>query len=315
MNEKKVVIIGAGPAGLSAALWLKNLGFTPVVIEAKAITGGMQNFNFLNNDWVLGQPDVTGVDIAKNFDAHIAKEAIDLHVNDTVIQVMRDEKGIHVLLASQLSFLVCAVIVATGTRYRGKEILPPQHCVHCDHYIVEGPHAFLGIDTILQKKIAIIGAGDNAFENALFLLGQQCEVTLIARSSPTAQQRFLEQVLDHPNFTLLTHTAIAQMVEKDGALVLSVVGDNTCQLMVDRLHVLAGYKANTDALPMFTSFGVEEVLLCDENNFLMVNDTGQTNIRDVYAVGDVCNTQFPCVVSAIASGALAAKTISQCVVS
>jgi thioredoxin reductase len=309
--NKKVVVIGAGPAGLSAALWLKNLGFTPVVIEKKSITGGMQNFNFLNNDWVLGQADVTGVDIAKNFDAHIAKEEIDLRLNESVEQVIMSDNDVRVVLASQSSIHACAIIIASGTRYRGREILPLDCGVMVDDAIIEGPHAFLHIDTLVQKKIIIIGAGDNAFENALLLLEQECYVTMLARSLPTAQSRFLETVLDHPNFTLLTHAVIHDITKKDGMLIATVENDQVYQIKADRLHVLAGYQANTDRLPAVISSGIEQQLQYDEKGFLVVDACGQTNVKNIYAVGDVCNTQFPCVVSAIASGALAAKIISQ----
>lgn len=321
MNNKTIVVIGAGPAGLSAALWLKNLGFTPVVIEKEMTTGGMQNFNFLDNDWVLGQVDATGLDIAKNFDEHIKKENIDLRTNTEIIRVGyssdSDDISFDVTLNSGKKIISSAFIVATGTRYRGKEVLP----VLCDEinpsFFVEGPHAFVDIEQLKNQHVAIVGAGDNAFENALLLLEQGCKVTVIARSSLKAQARFLEKVLHHSQFTLLENAVISAIYESDESnksgkgWVVDVQGNQKYSLTVDRLHILAGYQSNIDSLCKIFLSGLGESLACDENGFLCVDSACRTNIAHVYAAGDSCDTQFPSVVSAVAGGALAAKTISR----
>lgn len=312
MSDVRVAVIGAGPAGLSAALWLKNLGFTPVVIEKLSATGGMQNFNFLTNDWVLGQVGATGVDIAKNFDQHIAKENIDLRLNHSIAAIATVDNGFCLAFDVGEGLSVQAIVLASGTRYVDKEILSAGADIdHIDpRYIMEGPHAFLGLEKCSGQHVVIIGAGDNAFENALLLLDQGSRVTMVARSIPKAQTRFLEKVLDHARFSLLEHSTVTHLVEKDNQLMITI-GLGGRRLQADRLHILAGYRSNADTLSHLLTSGLGQTLACDGDGFLQVDVGGRTNIASVYAAGDVCNTQFPCVVSAVASGALAAKTISQ----
>ena len=313
MNDTHVTIVGAGPAGLSAALWLKNLGFTSTVIERASLTGGMLNVNFLENDWVLGQVDTTGVDIANNFYEHIVKENIDVRTQCYLQAITADANGFNVSSNVNDEWVTQAIIFANGTRYRSRDILPS--CTHLSECavarIVDGPHGFVGLDKVSGQHVAIVGAGDNAFENAMLLLEQGCWVTMIARSKPKAQSRFLEKVLTHNSFTLLKNSQIVGVNEKGASLLVSVEGETGINLVVNRLHVLAGYQSNVDSFFDLVYQGLEQSLLCDDNNFLVVDAQGRTNIPHIYAAGDICNTQFPCVVSAVSSGALAAKTISQ----
>jgi thioredoxin reductase len=313
MKTIRVAIVGAGPAGLSAALWLKNLGLTPILIEKTITVGGMQKLNFLKNDWVLGQSGVTGLDVAENFYQHIQSEDIDLRVGQQLDGITRVNDTFHLSLNDKTALVCDAVIIASGTRYVGREILSA-----CEGFssidaskVVEGPYAYLDLDSFSSQRVLIVGAGDNAFENALMLLERNCRVSMLARSSPKAQDKFLDKVLSHNNFHLLEHSLIKRCMQKKDALLIEIEGEVNCQLEVDRLHILAGYKANTNSVAAMVLSGLDDTLESDDDNFLVVDACGRTNIKKIYAAGDVCNAQFPCVVSALASGALAAKTISQ----
>ncbi|MFT5421491.1 MAG: thioredoxin reductase (NADPH) [Candidatus Endobugula sp.] len=313
MKTIRVAILGAGPAGLSAALWLKNLGFTPILIERSTAVGGMQKLNFLKNDWVLGQSDVTGLEVAENFHQHIQHEAIDCRVGQQLKEIARVNNTFHLLLNDKVIVDCDAIIIASGTRYVGREIFSA-----CDGFsnidaskVVEGPYAYLDLDAISSQRVLIVGAGDNAFENALMLLERNCHVSMLARSSPKAQDKFLDKVLCHNNFRLLERSLITCCVQKEDVLLIEIDGEVNCQLEVDRLHILAGYKANAKSIAAMVLSGLGDTLESDNNNFLVVDACGRTNIKHIYAAGDICNAQFPCVVSALASGALAAKTISQ----
>ncbi|ODS24261.1 hypothetical protein AB835_04325 [Candidatus Endobugula sertula] len=313
MKKVSVAIIGSGPAGLSAALWAKKLGLFPFVIEKASVTGGMQNFNFLENSWVLGQQGVTGVDIAKNFYQHIQKEDIPVHVNLTMTAIKRVFGGFYLEFSDGSSKICESIILANGTRYVGQEILesiPGFEDINRER-IIEGPYSFIGMDDLRGQHIVILGAGDNGFENALMLLECGCEVSLIARSTPKAQQKFVEKVLAHQHFSLYEYAKITHFFINNHRMSIKIKSSTEVTVSVDRIHILVGYRANTDSVIDIVEQGLGKKLDCHHNDFLWVDQVSKTNVPGIYAAGDICNTHFPCVVSAIASGALAAKTISR----
>lgn len=312
MNKPlSVAIVGAGPAGLSAALWCKNLGMAPVVIEREARTGGMQNFNFLENDWVLGLQDMSGVDIAQQFDRHVQAKEIEMFMKGN-LRSITPQQGQFLLDVDGSELTTRAIIVATGTRYVGSEIFSSTTgFADIDAgIVVEGPYAFCDLEQCNSLHIGIVGGGDNAFENAMILLGQGCRVSMICRSQPRAQKKFSEPVLSHPKFTLYKEDVVKQcVVHTPGTCQLLL--DSGELLLIDRLHILAGYKANSECIIEQCLDGLGKTLACDQQGFLKVDSRQRTNIAGIYAAGDIHNTVFPNVVSAIASGALAAKTISR----
>jgi thioredoxin reductase (NADPH) len=358
MKTTNIAVVGAGPAGLSAALWLKNLGLTPIVIEREAKTGGMQNFNFLHNDWVLGQLAPTGLNMASSFDLHVKERAVDIRLQCSLESIMRANDGgfilslngqktpaikkmqsnsqsnsqVHPQSNSQVHSqshaekVYCdGIILANGTRYLGKEIM--SHVAGVDLLerddIIEGPYAFLDVERHKNKRVLIVGAGDNAFENAAMLLQQGCQVTIIARSAPSARSQFVDEVTVHPQATIMDGASIVSVKKinpteievdirsSDSSKNHPLVSKNKSTLVVNQIHILAGYCSNADTVNSLMLSGVGESLDCDSNQFLLVDRLGRTNVSHIYAAGDVCNTDFPCVVSAVASGALAAKTASQ----
>ena len=336
MKTTNIAIVGAGPAGLSAALWLKNLGLTPIVIEREAKTGGMQNFNFLHNDWVLGQLAPTGLNMASSFDLHVKERAVDIRLQCSLESIMRANDGGFILSLngqktqsssqSHVDKIYCdGIILASGTRYLGKEIM--SHVAGVDLLerddIIEGPYAFLDVERHKNKRVLIVGAGDNAFENAAMLLQQDCQVTIIARSAPSARSQFVDEVTVHPQATIMDGASIVSVKKinpteievdirsSDSSKNHPLVSKNKSTLVVNQIHILAGYCSNADTVNSLMLSGVGEPLDCDDNQFLLVDRLGRTNVSHIYAAGDVCNTDFPCVVSAVASGALAAKTASQ----
>jgi thioredoxin reductase len=342
MTSATIAVIGAGPAGLSAALWLKNLGLRPVVIEREAKTGGMQNFNFLQNDWVLGQLASTGLQMANSFDQHINEKAIDIRLQREINSIIPAAEGGFTLSLqkttspekslpetqkkSQREDVSCdGIILANGTRYVGREIISHVPGVDQleDKAVIEGPYAFADMQQCQNKRVLIVGAGDNAFENAAMLLQQGCHVTVVARSTPKARSQFIDQVVAHPHAIIMENASVLSIKKNNVTDIEVVVRSDgivkNCQksslitrtMLIDKIHILAGYCSNADTVSSLVLSGVGESLHCDDSQFLIIDRMGRTSIPYVYAAGDVCNTDFPCVVSAIASGALAAKTASQ----
>ncbi len=310
---KRVAVIGAGPAGLSAALWLQLLGLTPTLFERETHPGGMLRFNFLANEWVLGLPGLTGTAMAERFVAHVLSHNIPIHLGREVRQMVPTPEGWRLSFAGDHPpFAAQAVIVATGLRYRGPESLTgvAGALTVPSERIAFGPFAFVGLEAWRGKSVLIVGCGDNAFENALRLCALDAEVVLLCRSRPRAQQQFREALARY-RVSIVEGAQLLKLAAHGEHLVArwrSPLGERTERF--DRLHVLTGYAPNSDWLiEALGDAGSGMVRTAD--GYLVVDSWGRTSLPLLYGAGDVVDRDFPSVVSAVAAGARAAKALER----
>jgi thioredoxin reductase len=313
--NRRIVILGGGPSGLSAALWLRNLGFAPCVIETTARAGGLQNLNFLPNDWVLGQTGQTGPMLAARFVDHAAAVGIAVATGSKLKRLEGAAGHFRAVLDGADDFECGALLVATGTRFRSKEVLadvdgvdelPPGR-------IAYGPYAFDKLSALAGKRVLIIGGGDNAYENARLLVSRAEMVYLALRSRPQAQQVLVAAVAaaQATGRCRIFHPAqVRKVLECASGVEVTLDGSaHVDSVVVDRIHVLAGYEPNTGFLANAFPSDLYSALRFDARGYLMTDGVGRTGAPGIYAAGDVCNPHFPSVVSAVAQGALAARTI------
>lgn len=311
------MVFGAGPAGMSAALWLKHLGFSPLIVETAMRLGGMQQLNFLRNDWLLGQIGCTGPELCAKFTEHMLAECIAVETGCSPVAIEAEERLFTVTLRRRNSVTLLArcgaIVLATGLYYRASEVLAgvPGFDTLTAEDIAYGPYAFLDIDKLSGKKVLIVGCGDNAFENAHLLLKAGAEVVLACRSLPRAQTRLREMVhVFAAGWALATHTRIVGFYRGDTDIEVTLATDmGTQTYRVHKIHVLAGYAPNTGFLKETLDSAFYERLRFDTEGYLIVDDWGRTGSPGIYAAGDLCNPTFPNVASAIASGAKTAKAI------
>jgi len=310
----RVCVIGAGPAGLSAALWLHNLGLQVSILEQSGKAGGMQHMNFLPNDWVLGQPGLTGPELAERFVAHVrTHQEIRLLCPSAPLAVRRIRAKQFRISLPDSEILDCdAILIATGTRYRAEETMSGVVGFEdCRDRFVFGPHAFRGLENLSGQRVLVVGGGDNAFENARFLVARGCSVTLAARSGLRAQRAMRQAVEAEPGCRILFPARLLDIRMHDSAL-MATLGDGdgkTHDEVFDRVHVLAGYQPNTGFLRQCLEGDCLSALVFDAEGYLKADAACRTPCAGLYAAGDVCNVAHPCVVTALAAGAQAARSI------
>lgn len=303
---------------MSCALWLKNLGCSPCLIDREGEMGGALRKNFLVNDWVLGLEAKTGIQLAEAYAAHMRSARIPFMSGTELRSVAAADKGFRLVLGTGQEERCCrfdALVIAVGTRYRGIETLrdiPGVASLSADVFS-EGPHAFADLKAYAGKELLVIGAGDNAYEFAMLVAPEAHSVTLLARSHARAQRKMRE------SFEKLVVTGRGELLE-EGRLVsvehangrVSAVVDlpagRRC-FNVDHLVVQAGYVANSDlVLPLFAE-EIRKRIQLDPSGHILTTPDQRTDCPAIYAVGDISNPNFPCVVTAVAAGAIAARSI------
>lgn len=304
MNQLKtnldVIIIGGGAAGLSAGLWCDELGLNALLLEADGELGGqlLWVYNAIKNH--LGIEAENGGELRDIFLKQIAERNFTIKLSCEIGEIDLENKTI--VLKNGESFSAKAIIIATGVSRRKLE--------------VEGEEKFKnkGIiesgkrdqDLVKGKNVAIIGGGDAAFENALILAETAECVFLIHRSKDfRARSEFIEQTESHPKIKILTNSTVQKIIGNESIEAVELRNAKTKEtqiLPVETILIRVGVEPNTELL-----CGQVEL---DKKNYIKVNQYCETNIRRVFAVGDVANPLAPTVSSAIGMGATAAKVLA-----
>jgi len=273
----EVIIIGGGPAGLSCAIWLKKLGVEVLVLEASGELGGLQTLSPYENLWIPGVQGRTGQEVARSLGQHALDLGVEVRLDTRVHTVGDDGRTV---VSSQASFSCSYLVLATGTRPRNGGFAPARH-------IAIGPGTPMEMLAVQGRRIAILGGGDNAFDQARFVRDRGGDVTIFTRSKPRAQT-LLQGLIPQVRVMVGPYE-----VETDP---LRVGGE-----VFDALGVMFGFEA---VLPL----GLNLALL---EGYVVVDRAGETSLDNVFACGELTNYWHPCVTTACAHGIQVAKQISQ----
>lgn len=278
-----VIIVGAGPAGVSCAVWLSRLGFHPVLVDAADAVGGLCRINPFVDDWNASLPGVNGMQVAQNLAQSLAQSKVALRLGWPVKAVRDCAPGFQVSGPNEETLEGRFLVLATGVKARGlKQVL-------ANSRVLVGPGQHVANFNFSNQRVAVLGGGDNAFENALFALQNGAQSVQVYARTVRAQQQFVQQL---PVGCL---TQGAYTVDPDA---LTVNGES-----YDVLLVMYGWTPNVD-------FAAHLSLARTARGFISSDfETAQTSFDGVYAVGEVASRQHPCVVTALADGVTAAKAI------
>jgi thioredoxin reductase (NADPH) len=295
-----VLIIGAGPAGLSAALWCDELGLDTLVLEKNSAVGGQLHSIHNPIENYPGVPASNGAEFLDRFSEQVSKVDFDLWTDVEIESV--DLKTKRVVLRSGEELQSISMIIATGVRRRRLGITGENEFV--GHGIIESPSRdrkrFAG------KDVCVIGGGDAAAENAL-LLAEVCPtVTLVHRNKKLkARPTFVGQLQGQHCITVFPESVVTRILGHEEVEAVEIHRKDALkpfQMAVQGVVIRVGVEPNTE---IFSG-----QLQLDPQGYAVVSSQQETSVTHVFAVGDVSNPLAPTISGAAGAGATAAKVIA-----
>lgn len=295
-----VIIIGAGPAGLSAALWCDELGLDTLVLEQREEIGGQLHSIHGPIENYPGVRAGNGQEFLTRFSERVKDADFDVWTNVEISNVNLKSKQVELRSGELLQSIF--IIVATGVRRRALGI--PGESEFAGRGVIESPTR--DRELFAGKDVCVIGGGDAATENAL-LLAQVCPtVTLVHRNKKLkARREFVEQLQTLHCITIFPESRVTRILGNDTVEAVEILRKDAIkpfQMAVGGVAVRIGVEPNTGIL--------REQVAVDERGYVLVNRNLETNMNNVFAIGDVSSPLSPTISTASGNGATAAKVIA-----
>ena len=320
-----VIIIGSGPAGLSASVYAKRAGLKALTLEKNPVSGG-QVLNTYEVDNYLGLPGINGFDMGVKFREHADGLGCKFQTAEvlSVCKEHREEKQLKAASVNETAvdaafepvraqgfmietdegvFRAKAVVAAMGAVHAklgipGEEEMAGRgvsYCATCDGAFFRG------------KVTAVIGGGDVAVEDAIFL-ARGCEkVYLIHRREELRAAKILqEEVMNLPNVEIIWNTVAEKIegnVQVEGILLRNVKTGDKMELPVDGVFVAVGILPDSEIL--------KEIVNCDPKGYVLAGEDGVTDVPGIFAAGDIRSKKLRQIVTAVADGASAIQSVQE----
>ncbi|MGE3957703.1 MAG: thioredoxin-disulfide reductase [Vicinamibacterales bacterium] len=298
MSTRNVIIIGSGPAGLTAALYTARANLQPLVIEGLE-AGGQLMMTTLVENWPGHRDGIMGPDLMGEMRAQAEKFGAEI-IQNYVTAVDCTPGAPFTVTTADATYKTRALIIATGASARllglpserslmGKGV---STCATCDGYFFRG------------LEIAVVGGGDSAMEEANFLTKFASKVTLIHRRDTfRASKIMIDKVKANPKIEILTNHVVDEIKdtgkgEVTGIVVRDVNGGATREIPLAGVFVAIGHTPNTSLF--------KGTLELDANGYIVTRDGSKTNIPGVFACGDVQDHTYRQAITAAGSGCMAA---------
>jgi len=275
-----VAILGGGPAGCSAASWLAQLGLSTLLVEREArLCAALRGLEF-RQDWVLGQPAAALSELALRYASQVeATPGIALRLGTTAESARHAAGAWTLQLATGEHVQARALLIATGLR-----LLRPARYFAVPHQrVLDATSLTARRETLAPGRALLLGAGDNAAENALFLAERGFDVTVWARGSWRAQIHLVARVEAHPRIALRLATPLPDALRPDDS------GVTVSEERFDTVAALLGFEPEPSA-------------------FALLSEHDRPH---AFVAGDASARWHPCVQTALADGVQAAKLIEQ----
>ena len=295
-----LVIIGSGPAGLCAAIYAERAKLSCITIEKNYMSGG-QIMNTYEVDNYPGLSGMNGFDMAETFQEHAKKLGAEF-VTDEVEEVA-EKDGIKIVKTKNHTYQTRTILICTGAKHRmlsvkGEEELTGMgvsYCATCDGAFFK------------NKTVAVVGGGDVAVEDAIFL-ARSCEkVYLIHRRDSLRAAKILqENALNHERIVPVWDSVITEIMGEEkveGVKVRNIKKQEEREVKVDGVFVAIGITPNTEWLSGFVEL--------DEGGYIKAGEDCKTNVCGVFVAGDVRTKALRQIITAAADGANAITSVQE----
>ncbi len=291
------VIIGSGPAGLTAAIYCLRANLNILILENKTMGGKLSKTYKIEN--YPGFKEINGADLAnhfinqvKNLNADIKEGSVSNIINN------KDEKDI--ILDTNEIIKTKTIIIATGTKEKTLDLPKADkftgngisYCAVCDGFFYR------------KKDVVIIGGGNSALEEALYLSSLVNKIYIVIRRDIfKAEKSIINKVINNPKIEVIKNHLPDSLIIKDDKIVGLNIKDtkNNKITKIDCVGIFPyiGSLPNTNFIP-------KEIL--DKNKYIIVNKNMETKFEGIYAAGDVINKSLKQIVTATSDGAIAANS-------
>jgi thioredoxin reductase (NADPH) len=297
VNHRQVVVIGSGPAGLTAALYTARANLNPLVVEGIE-AGGQLMLTTMVENWPGYRDGIMGPDLMAEMRAQAERFGAEIvHGDVTLLDLsMRPFR----LQVSGKEYLADALILATGASAKWLDLGVDKKlsgrgvstCATCDGFFFRG------------RPIAVVGGGDTAMEEAIYLSKLATSVTVIHRRDTLRASKVMQdKAKSMANISFVWNTEVVDIKDVDKGEVTSLVLNNVLtgersELAVDGVFIAIGHVPNTKL--------VRGQLALDEGGYIITHGGTRTSIPGVFAAGDVQDHVYRQAVTAAGSGCMAA---------
>ena len=289
-NVYDMIIVGSGPAGLTAGIYGKRAGLKVVILESGFIQGG-QIVNTYEVDNYPGMPGISGLELAEKLKEHVTGLGVEIARGKVKgISLDGEWKIVH---TKKADYRGKAVILAAGEEELAG--MGVSYCATCDGAFFK------------DKTVAVVGGGDVAVEDAIFLARGCKQVYLIHRRDQLRAAQVLQDALkDFHNITCIWDTTVEKIGGEQQVQWITLKQTKTAeeyQLDVDGVFIAVGTVPDTGF--------VKELVDLDEHGYIKAGEDGRTDVSGIYAAGDIRTKELRQIITAAADGANCVNSAQQ----
>ncbi len=283
-----LIIVGMGCAGMSAGIYAKNSGLDTLILESTAPGGLLNKINIVDN--YIGFDDATGPELSKIMADHTISNGVNYKI-ERVLNI-KDKTDYKEVTTTKGVYKTKAIIIATGRKARtvnveGEKELTGRgisNCALCDGKLFK------------NKDIIVLGGGNSAFEEAIYLANLVKSIKILVRSEITANEELQEACKEIPNIEIITNKYVTKFNGKD--YLVSVDTNDGEIIKCDGAFVYYGYEADTAYL--------KDLGILNDRGYIEVDSHMRTKAAFIYACGDTIAKDVYQIATAVSEGAIAA---------